>query len=1010
MQKINIPILGLTTAGEARGVKDGECRVLHNLTADSGGTRIIAPPTAQSVEPLSRSKEYFHEKVGQWLYLNLGRVEDEQGNKINADGSVDDLSFMGNIVVLYCADGVRYAIYDDGYRYLGKLPSLPPLSIGIKPVHVTTLSDEKYYSDDAEISASDEGLRWTNASKGYFDECLSGLYSQGAFIDRTLFRWAIRLFDGSYVCYSPVYYVEDSDSLIENIGYIWLGRSHSIGRDNKNFFSTARDITGATRSQYFTSVRGFVPSFNPGDYNFERWRDIIVAIELFATPSIMGYENRNSNKLNVKSEYLDTGSVTGTARVNLTTVDSYDRYEWKGAKKIREEVADASLFYKIAEFDLQGNEVWRLDNTSPSQLAVQTRLPVNEQPHELCGASYRYIYNGKMHLAGVSERFADAYTNYAMAARSATDEGVIQITSVVTLGTEQGERRVITTSKKPPLSKQGDNYLLPPLLHYADARAKNLRICIVYSDGYTDYAKYKDFPLTAHKTLNMAYFWGDANIGNEHSVEITNNSQSISVEVDDSSKENAFVAAVKDKFPGRNDYTGTYVFTFNSSSSWGLKVTFSDNTSEEKSNVHVRDYALRLYCGGTPIIIFGAFIKEGETITVKLDYGTGTLAGLKPIEIKGWSNLTSDDATFSFDANDNLVSFSLSKITEKRDYTRRNVMRVSQVDNPLFFPAKSTYSFDADIVALCSNTVAVSQGQFGQHPLYVFTNEGVWLMSVDTSGAGSYLAQVPCSREICNNAAGVTVTTSGVVFPTSKGLMIINGGEVAEISSALSGLHTPELSRADDAVGRICAVVGREGVQGRVAFLDYLVGAFTAFDYNANLLYVCNAAYDYIYVYNNATGVWSSADGRYSDKVEYSDKLILGNRLRGTNGYEYTRYLFDRNNSMVSDVPALMVTRGCIFSTMDFKRLSEAALRATFYASKMGFYVLGSVDGVAWELVGGRDFCKESPSLCRDVVTSFARSRTYRYFAFAFVGNVRSDARIALIEVAAQTDFKSRIR
>ena len=74
------------------------------------------------------------------------------------------------------------------------------------------------------------------------------------------------------------------------------------------------------------------------------------------------------------------------------------------------------------------------------------------------------------------------------------------------------------------------------------------------------------------------------------------------------------------------------------------------------------------------------------------------------------------------------------------------MMRVSRVDNPLFFPAVSTYSFDADIVAVCSNTVAVSQGQFGQHPLYVFTTEGVWLMSVDVSGAGSYLAQIPCSR------------------------------------------------------------------------------------------------------------------------------------------------------------------------------------------------------------------------------------------------------------------------
>jgi hypothetical protein len=95
---------------------------------------------------------------------------------------------------------------------------------------------------------------------------------------------------------------------------------------------------------------------------------------------------------------------------------------------------------------------------------------------------------------------------------------------------------------------------------------------------------------------------------------------------------------------------------------------------------------------------------------------------------------------------------------------------------------------------------------------------------------------------------------------------------------------------------------------------------------------------------------------------------------------------------------------------MDFKRVSQAALRATFHTSKMGFYTLGSVDGVNWTLLGGRDFSTESATLCRDVVTSFARSRAYRYFAFAFVGELRNDARLAIIEVAAQMDFEHRIR
>ena len=58
------------------------------------------------------------------------------------------------------------------------------------------------------------------------------------------------------------------------------------------------------------------------------------------------------------------------------------------SKKIRKEVAAASLFYKIAEFDLRGKELWSIEKTSPTQLAVQSRLPVNEQPHDDRGDSH----------------------------------------------------------------------------------------------------------------------------------------------------------------------------------------------------------------------------------------------------------------------------------------------------------------------------------------------------------------------------------------------------------------------------------------------------------------------------------------------------------------------------------------------------------------------------------------------------------------------------------------------
>ena len=400
MRKINVPFRGMTNVPDDNFSQDGDMAVLMNMRHKGGELVQCQPPTEKVLGtsytfPKMLQAEY-HNGSGYLIRLTSGKkllYNSDKQNDIDIATGVESFSIMGNVIVMYTDKGVRYAIWrNDSFVFLGKLPELPELAISVKPVHVTTLSSAQYYRNDAELSTENEKLRWKNASKGYFDECLNGLYLQGAFIDRTLIRMAVRLFDGSYICYSPIYYVEDTDTLIENIGYYWLGKKYSIGRDNKNFFSVARSTTGATTSQYFTSVRGFVPYFKLNNVDLEAWRDIIVAIELFATPSIMGHESRNGN-LSQQSAYLDTGSSMGQALVNLTTINNYDRYEWKGAKKIREEVAEASLFYKIAEFDLKGNEVWRLDETSPSQLAVQTQLPYNSQSNGFYATASRHVHS-----------------------------------------------------------------------------------------------------------------------------------------------------------------------------------------------------------------------------------------------------------------------------------------------------------------------------------------------------------------------------------------------------------------------------------------------------------------------------------------------------------------------------------------------------------------------------------------------------------------------------------------
>ena len=83
MQKINVPILGVTDGSEARAVRDGECCVLHNLTVDKGGTRVIAPPSVASATNVKDYNEYYHTKAEQWLSVENGSVYNSKRVRIN---------------------------------------------------------------------------------------------------------------------------------------------------------------------------------------------------------------------------------------------------------------------------------------------------------------------------------------------------------------------------------------------------------------------------------------------------------------------------------------------------------------------------------------------------------------------------------------------------------------------------------------------------------------------------------------------------------------------------------------------------------------------------------------------------------------------------------------------------------------------------------------------------------------------------------------------------------------
>ena len=347
-----------------------------------------------------------------------------------------------------------------------------------------------------------------------------------------------------------------------------------------------------------------------------------------------------------------------------------------------------------------------------------------------------------------------------------------------------------------------------------------------------------------------------------------------------------------------------------------------------------------------------------------------------------------------------------------------NKLKVSNVSNPFYFPAKQTYTVSSrNIVAMATATTALSTGQFGQFPLYVFTGEGVFALSVGT-GDIAYANSFSVTRDVCNNPDSIVSTHDAIVFSTDSGLKVLSGSTVRDISSDMEG-YLPTAVDSSPIIKKIAGVGGFSDKLSSTEFIYYLEEAKVGYNYEDKEVIVANRNYPYSYVFNMQSGSWykiSASINRFLNS--YPECLAVFN--------DHGVYNMHNGHRTVNKI--LLLTRPIKFGTLTHKRIVQSAIRGIIRPSeslvyfrgetvkfrdqeilafsKCGFYILGSNDAEHFILLSGREKIED----VRDLITKMNKTKAFKYFMIALVGGIRTDVALNYIEFMVDETYTNRLR
>ena len=328
---------------------------------------------------------------------------------------------------------------------------------------------------------------------------------------------------------------------------------------------------------------------------------------------------------------------------------------------------------------------------------------------------------------------------------------------------------------------------------------------------------------------------------------------------------------------------------------------------------------------------------------------------------------------------------------ENRVYNMPSSLVVSKVNNPFIFAAEDVVTFTAgNVMNLAVATRPLSEGQFGQFPLYVFTDEGVFALSTDNQGR--FLTSHPVSRDVLVGDDALTGIEQGVFFAAARGLLLLQGSTVTKVSALMDGapdelgpLFAQEISRS---------LLDSIAIESPARFSEFIKGCRMAYDYANSRIVLFRDGMATQYVYKFDTQSWHRMNAGIGPLVRalnsYPEALVVSKTSRGQSVYNIS--VTAESDDAVA-VPGLVYSRDLILDGADiYKTIHRLKVRGRFRNGHVRWQLQGSNDGLNY---------KNIHSL---------RGPSWKWYRIVLVSRLSPNERVSYIELDYEPKFVDKIR